>query len=205
MKPVYTSERFCLTLFVTRVLSLLSAHSSHSEQSSTTPSWGGCVQGFAPAPYRMRTAQTIEENKSSESREVSKKRPVHQNSLRNLRPYVPGQTGNPGGRPKWKPVTEILIKILEDPKQSDALAKALMRDARKGSIAHAREILDRVEGPLVRQVEANVNVTHELSAGEKLSAANSLEKIAAFSSDSETPLIAEVVEEEKANYRRDEE
>src|SRR5208282_5754856 len=102
MKPVYTSERFCLTLFVTRVLSLLSAHSSHFEQSSATPSWGGCFsQGFVPAPCRMRTAQTIEENKASESREVSKKRPVHQNSLRNLRPYVPGQTGNPGGRPKW--------------------------------------------------------------------------------------------------------
>src|SRR5271156_3531161 len=164
MKPVYTSERFCLTLFVTRVLSLLSVDSSHLEQSSTTPSWGGCSsQGFAPAPYPMRTAQTIEENKASESREVSEKKLVHPNSLRNLRPYVPGQTGNPGGRPKWKPVTEILIKILEDPKQSDALAKALMRDARKGSIAHAREILDRVEGPLVRQVEANVNVTHELS------------------------------------------
>src|SRR5271154_6877690 len=34
-----------------RVECTLSAHSSHSEQSSTTPSWGGCFsQGFAPAP-----------------------------------------------------------------------------------------------------------------------------------------------------------
>lgn len=61
----------------------------------------------------VRTAQTIAQSQAVNSLKTaidSKKRPprgrdrkprtVHPNSLANLKPYEPGQSGNPGGRPK---------------------------------------------------------------------------------------------------------
>jgi len=47
------------------------------------------------------------------------------------------------------------------------------------------------------QVNVTGNITHKLSDAEIKSAANSLSKITAFNSDSETPLIAEVVNDEE--------
>ena len=35
--------------------------------------------------------------------------------------FRPGQSGNPGGRPKKKPITEIYEEILEDPELRDAV------------------------------------------------------------------------------------
>jgi hypothetical protein len=111
--------------------------------------------------------------------------------------WKPGHSGNPKGRPRRRPITEQLEKIFEDNKQGELLAKSIGKWARKGSIGHVREIMDRVDGVLVRQIEAQVNITHELSENERASASNSLQKIAAFDSEAETPLIAEVVEDEE--------
>src|SRR5271154_2580819 len=151
-----------------RVESLLSAHSSHSEQSSTTPSWGGCFsQGFAPAPCRMRTAQTIEENKSSESREVSKKKPIHPNSLKNLKPYVPGQTGNPGGKPKVDHAQAIARAIFEN--DSEAIYKAFAKALRSGNAYSFSVLADRAFGKLKEKVEhsGDEELLAALAAGRK--------------------------------------
>jgi Family of unknown function (DUF5681) len=73
----------------------------------------------------------------------------------NFRPHLfkPGQSGNPGGRPKKKPLTEELEKILQstgrDP-QKRTYAKRLMESAVKRAIKKdtlaLREIWERAEG-----------------------------------------------------------
>ena len=69
----------------------------------------------------------------------------------NLTPWKPGQSGNPGGRPKKKPLTEALEKIYSDPKECLAAARALAKKARAGSIAHFQEAANRLKGPVPEQ------------------------------------------------------
>ena len=42
-----------------------------------------------------------------------KRRGQHPRSLANLVTRQPGQTGNPGGRPKKKPITDRYLRIVE--------------------------------------------------------------------------------------------
>src|SRR5574340_1696695 len=73
----------------------------------------------------------------------------------NFRPYLfkPGQSGNPGGRPKKKPLTEELEKILHstgrDP-QKRTYARRLMESAVKRAIKKSdfalKEVWERTEG-----------------------------------------------------------
>jgi len=87
--------------------------------------------------------------------------------------FKPGQSGNPGGRPKKQPVTDYLIDQLDQPipdtmKQklppvfvevygTDAtfgqlLAFKLVTQGLKGDIQAAKEVLDRVEGKVKQSV-----------------------------------------------------
>jgi hypothetical protein len=78
-----------------------------------------------------------------------------------LRPFQPGQSGNPGGRPKKQPVTDALRELIEQgaiPKArpetlADQLARQLVRQALKGKLAPLVEIIDRVEGKARQRVE----------------------------------------------------
>jgi hypothetical protein len=71
----------------------------------------------------------------------------------NLRPFQPGRSGNPGGRPK-KVITDRLAELLEheaseDPKHrtyAELLARGMLDRAITKSHPDAKEILDRVEG-----------------------------------------------------------
>lgn len=68
--------------------------------------------------------------------------------------FKPGQSGNPGGRPKKLPITEALQEILADPEKARAYVLAALKHAIKsGSASHFKEINDRVEGRVVERVE----------------------------------------------------
>jgi hypothetical protein len=73
--------------------------------------------------------------------------------------WKPGQSGNPGGRPKKKPLTEALEKIYSDPEECLKAARALARKARAGSIAHFQEAANRLEGRVADRDESHGNVT----------------------------------------------
>lgn len=96
------------------------------------------------------------------------------------RPFQPGQSGNPSGRPKSKPITEAYKAILADPANREALAKALLKHAKKGNVFAAKEMADRVEGKVVEQVEITANVSLELrlvEAERRLAAKREAEEI----------------------------
>ena len=67
-------------------------------------------------------------------------------------PWAPGQSGNPGGRPKTKVVSDLikarLARITEGDPRSDAerLAEVIVDGALEGDIQFIKELLNRVEG-----------------------------------------------------------
>jgi len=72
--------------------------------------------------------------------------------------FKPGQSGNPGGRPKRKRITEALEKVLT-PEQCLAVAQALLKQAKKGSISHVQEAANRLEGKVEAADESAGGVT----------------------------------------------
>jgi hypothetical protein len=94
-----------------------------------------------------------------------------------------GESGNPGGRPKTKPVSDALrlLLALEVAKykkfraktQAQKIARRMIYDAAKGISTMVREVLDRTEGkvplPITggdEPVEMNVRIIH-IGAGKK--------------------------------------
>jgi hypothetical protein len=75
----------------------------------------------------------------------------------NLRPFQPGKSGNPGGRPR-KLVTEELQKILASKTRGGAkkLAEAMFRRATEDSFQDSKEILDRVEGKVTENKDDDI-------------------------------------------------
>jgi hypothetical protein len=68
-------------------------------------------------------------------------------NLENLKPWKPGQSGNPNGRPK-KVVTDFILADLtaNDSQAARALARVGLKKALEGDFRYFKEILDRVEG-----------------------------------------------------------
>jgi hypothetical protein len=91
---------------------------------------------------------------------VSEQKP---NKNANLKPWKPGQSGNPAGRPSWKLLTDHLradmnhkvplqvsdtLKIPKGSTWGAAIARRLCIEASAGNVAAAALIFSRVEGTL---------------------------------------------------------
>jgi Family of unknown function (DUF5681) len=79
--------------------------------------------------------------------------------VQNLKPWQPGQSGNPGGRPR-KYVSEAYEQLAFEPVPKKAgktyaelLALAQFRKALKGNTMAAKEVTDRLEGKAPQAVE----------------------------------------------------
>jgi hypothetical protein len=71
----------------------------------------------------------------------------------NLKPWPKGVSGNPGGRPKKKPITEELERLLAEKAPhakgqtwAARIAEALLHQARKGDVRAVTELANRIEG-----------------------------------------------------------
>ncbi len=99
--------------------------------------------------------------------------------------WKPGQSGNPGGRPRFKKLNEAARQILasplpDDPKRTfaEAIVERLADAALRGSVGAAQELADRAEGrpgisvdvnaadPLVALIEAMARTSERLGPPE---------------------------------------
>jgi len=88
----------------------------------------------------------------------------------NLKPWPKGVSGNPGGRPKKKPLTEEIERLLEQeaPKGKGrtwaaVIAQALLTKACKGDVRAIAELANRVEGKPFQSVKVDVETGRRLT------------------------------------------
>ncbi len=65
--------------------------------------------------------------------------------------WKPGQSGNPGGRPKWKPITEALQHLV-DVDVAAAIASKMLVRAGAGDVSAFNAVMDRLEGKVPQTV-----------------------------------------------------
>lgn len=75
----------------------------------------------------------------------------------NLRPFKPGQSGNPGGRPKGTSITAILNRKLEElgddgKSRAEKIAEVIVREAESGDYKFVDMLLQRTEGKIPDKV-----------------------------------------------------
>lgn len=96
----------------------------------------------------------------------------------NLKPWKPGQSGNPGGRPRTRPLTDELVQLLEgEAPNSDGkswayvIAEALLKRARNGDVRAFAVLANRIEGrphqSLAVDVSANTSLAERIAAARK--------------------------------------
>jgi hypothetical protein len=76
--------------------------------------------------------------------------------------FVPGKSGNPGGRPKKKPITEIFEELLEDPKTRENIKKQVrdtMTMRGMAGVLLLKEAAERTEGKVSQELEINATVS----------------------------------------------
>jgi len=72
-------------------------------------------------------------------------------NVQNLKPWKPGQSGNPGGRPKRDLAAEIARAIFEQ--DSEAITRKFAAELRKGNARVFSALADRAYGKPRQQIE----------------------------------------------------
>lgn len=78
----------------------------------------------------------------------------------NLKPFKPGQSGNPKGRPKKLPEIDVLLaEVLgdEDGDEAKAILSALLKKAKAGDVRAAEVLLDRAYGKATQPIKGDFN------------------------------------------------
>lgn len=103
-----------------------------------------------------------DESQSENSKQNSKKKGEH------LAPYhfKPGESGNPGGRPKKKPISELYERLLEDPAFMGQVEESIRKMVASGRMVgqlQLKEMAERVEGKVSQAIELNGELTLKIS------------------------------------------
>jgi hypothetical protein len=78
--------------------------------------------------------------------------------------FKPGQSGNPGGRPKGTLLDKTLVELLEADggRHYRAIAEKLIAKAKSGDVRAARLIAERTEGRPKQKIDMNMGVDGSL-------------------------------------------
>ncbi len=68
------------------------------------------------------------------------------------KPFQPGQSGNPGGRPKGRLLSAVLRQKLTD-EDKEIIAQQIIDGAKRGELDKIRELFDRTEGKVPNRNE----------------------------------------------------
>ncbi len=72
------------------------------------------------------------------------------------RPFLPGQSGNPAGRPKTRPFKDALRKAVasagKDGEALKSVALALLSKAQNGDVQAIKEVADRLDGKVAQGI-----------------------------------------------------
>lgn len=83
-------------------------------------------------------------------------------SLANLRKFKPGVSGNPGGRPHKKPITEMFEEMLATEDGFEAIREAIrsifFQKSGMAKVMLIKDMADRLEGKVSQPIEASVTV-----------------------------------------------
>jgi hypothetical protein len=99
----------------------------------------------------------VSRERVSQSSEEAKNR-----RLANLRKWKPGQSGNPGGRAKKKPITEIFEELLDSEQDREKIKKQVRETMTQRGMAGVlllKEAADRIEGKISQEIDINANIT----------------------------------------------
>ena len=75
---------------------------------------------------------------------------------KNLKPFKKGVSGNPGGRPKWKHITELLKNEHNQDKLVEVV-NVIYKEALEGNMRAVEFIADRLEGKVAHKVSVEQN------------------------------------------------
>jgi hypothetical protein len=95
----------------------------------------------------------------------------------------------------------VLLRMLNNPEQCEAIVAVWLRQAQKGSINHLREMLDRVEGRVPQPLSVSGHVTHEMTDEEKARAREVLARMATYDAQLLPPASDDAASEEDENAR----
>ena len=88
--------------------------------------------------------------------------------------FKPGQSGNPGGRPKSKLVTQAYQELLEKVDSESGktvaqiIAEKVVIEAQDNNLAAVKEITDRTEGKAAQQVQLSGDINATVYVMERL-------------------------------------
>jgi hypothetical protein len=100
-----------------------------------------------PFPKCRRFAEHDGEHSLRTAKRTARK--INAKSLANLKPpFQPGQSGNPGGRPKRDVASEIAAAIFEQ--NAEAIGKAYLKLLKRGSLGAFSLLSDRAFGKVAQ-------------------------------------------------------